>query len=127
MLPLLMFSLFTLQGCVPHAAKKTPLTPAQESDKQSRMERLNACLHDADALVKVNSSYRYTVNNLYDQINSAKLYASISDDVSKNVNTTITPLYEYKINDACNNITQKLIYELKGRVKADNISTGVSK
>lgn len=107
-----------LSGCAPQHYKKNTLTPEQASDKESKLERLDACLRDADALVKVNSNYRYDVNGLYDEIKSAKLYASISDDVSKNVNTTITPLYEYKINDACNNISQKLITELKSRVKA---------
>lgn len=88
------------------------VTPPAASDSV-RMQ-LATCLFEADQLVKLNAGkYRGMVNTLYENIHSAKYYASIAGNLSATTTDTITPLYQYRVNDVCNTISQALLGELK--------------
>lgn len=113
-----------IQGCSQHPTNK-PLHFSSDSDtKESSQNKLGLCLQNADALVKSNSKYKKDVDHLYQTLNSSKFYASISNNITSDVSSTITPLYEYKVNDLCNKISQNLINELKGKVSKESDNGG---
>ncbi|ELF4772595.1 hypothetical protein ACBE38_004566 [Klebsiella michiganensis] len=56
-----------------------------------------------------------------------KFYASVSDQTSASVKSTITPLFEYKINDKCNSISQKLIKEFESRARKAELKDGLAR
>lgn len=57
--------------------------------------------------------YREQIDTLYRSIKATQYYASISNDLSNIMVETITPLYQFRVNDACNTISQSLLAELK--------------
>ncbi|MEQ5055917.1 hypothetical protein ABN154_29715, partial [Klebsiella michiganensis] len=57
----------------------------------------------------------------------SKFYASVSDQTSASVKSTITPLFEYKINDKCNSISQKLIKEFESRARKSELKDGLAR
>ncbi|KNC93266.1 hypothetical protein GM31_20140 [Trabulsiella odontotermitis] len=76
--------------------------------------QLTTCLFEADQLLKMNQEkYREPVNALYQNIRQAKYYASVAARLSAGNTDTLTPMYQYKVNDACNTVSQMLLTELK--------------
>ncbi|MGP0906794.1 hypothetical protein [Serratia sp. CY76391] len=74
---------------------------------------LNTCLFEAHQLARLGSAYRSQVDALYRHLRAAKYYAAIAGELSGGTTDTITPLYQYRVNDACNAISQSLLTELK--------------
>jgi len=74
---------------------------------------LNTCLFEAHQLAQMGSTYRPQVEALYRHLRAAKYYAAIAGELSGGTTDTITPLYQYRVNDACNAISQSLLAELK--------------
>ncbi|MBS3895070.1 hypothetical protein E0L31_027005 [Serratia marcescens] len=85
-------------------------------------KQLSICLFEAEQLLKINrDNYRAPVNALYQNIREAKYYASIAPEMSSGNTDTLTPMYQYRVNDACNTISQLLLAELK---KGDALPVG---
>lgn len=108
----LMTSVFLLQGCARQHQKPVAAQPVT-ADKMAPLE---ICLNEAKTLAEMNNQYQKQVNELYTAINDAKFYASISNRINSGVSATITPLYDYTINEKCNAISQNLMKELKAKV-----------
>jgi len=151
-LALICASLFLLQGCANvdkkdgSAAKNKQtqnnqsaqvIQPAQPSPaaesaqimrsaQATQLPALQKCLNDADTLIKLNKKYQKNYNALYVLINDAKLYASLSNETSENVRSTIAPLFEYEINNKCNDISQLLIDAFKYKIKQTAMINGNS-
>lgn len=136
-LALICASLFLLQGCA--NLKKTddsavknkvdqnnqPVQTAQPA-KTTQLTALQKCLNDASTLVKLDNKYQKNYNELYLLINDAKLYASLSSETSESVRSTIAPLFEYEINNKCNDISQLLIEAFKYKIKQTSMLNGNS-
>ncbi|CAI1015356.1 Uncharacterised protein [Serratia quinivorans] len=76
--------------------------------------QLETCLFEAKQLAQLGGgAYRQQVAELYRHLQAAKYYASIAGELAGSTTDTITPLYQYKVNDACNGISQSLLVELK--------------
>ena len=76
--------------------------------------QLDTCLFEAQQLSHLGGAgYRHQIDELYRQLRAVKYYASIAGELSGGMKDTITPLYQYKINDLCNTISQSLLMELK--------------
>lgn len=133
-------SLFLLQGCA--NVKKTddsankskpaqnnqsvqPIQPVQPV-QTTQLPALQKCLNDASTLIKLDKKYQKNYNELYVLINDAKLYASLSSETSENVRATIAPLFEYEINNKCNDISQKLIEAFKYKIQQNSMLNGNS-
>ena len=136
-LALIFASLFLLQGCA--NLKKTDDSaikgkvdqnnqPAQtiQPAKTTQLTALQKCLNDASTLVKLDNKYQKNYNELYLLINDAKLYASLSSETSESVRSTIAPLFEYEINNKCNDISQLLIDAFKYKIKQTSMINGNS-
>ncbi|ELY6276436.1 hypothetical protein ACT47M_001528 [Cronobacter muytjensii] len=81
------------------------------NDTKLRLER---CLAETKHLANINrDKYREQIDTLYRSIKATQYYASISNDLSNIMVDTITPLYQFRVNDACNTISQSLLAELK--------------
>ncbi|EOV9675308.1 hypothetical protein ACN5L5_003910 [Cronobacter turicensis] len=81
------------------------------NDTKTRLER---CLAETKHLSDINrEKYREQIDTLYRSIKATQYYASISNDLSNIMVDTITPLYQFRVNDACNTISQSLLAELK--------------
>ncbi|CCJ72941.1 FIG00554978: hypothetical protein [Cronobacter condimenti 1330] len=86
------------------------LAPVSENTKL----RLERCLAETKHLADINrDKYREQIDTLYRSIKATQYYASISGDLSNIMVDTITPLYQFRVNDACNTISQSLLAELK--------------
>jgi len=148
-LALICASLFLLQGCAnvekkgdsatkSNSAQNNRVTqPVQPSPvaesaqimrpaQTTQLPALQKCLNDADTLIKLNKKYQKNYNALYVLINDAKLYASLSSETSENVRSTIAPLFEYEINNKCNDISQLLIDAFKYKIKQTAMINGNS-
>ena len=133
-LALICASLFLLQGCAnvkkaDDSANKSK--PAQNNQpvqpvQTTQLTALQKCLNDASTLIKLDKKYQKNYNELYVLINDAKLYASLSSETSENVRSTIAPLFEYEINNKCNDISQKLIEAFKYKIKQNSMLDGNS-
>jgi hypothetical protein len=115
-------SLVLLLGC--SAPKKLGVNDGKSKEdisndnkKDQSPSNLNTCLYEANALVKINRTYQKKVNELHNAIKDAKYYATISSNVTENIRETITPLYKFKINDICNDISQSVLNELKNGIE----------
>ncbi|WP_371972993.1 hypothetical protein ACB496_15385 [Lelliottia nimipressuralis] len=56
------------------------------------------------------------VNMLYRNIRAAQVYSPMAQKLSPGTASTVTPLYEYAVNDACNSVNQALLSVLKKQV-----------
>lgn len=125
--------LIILGGCVPKktatkgaAQQSSPQESVTVSTGESQFSQvaempadepyLHQCLNDADLLLKTNKKYKDDVTALYRTIESAKHYASVSNKVSRNVSMTATPLYEFRVHDMCNNISNLVLKEMKAEI-----------
>lgn len=85
-----------------------------DSERSITSQRLQVCLAEARQLSAIGKgSYNNLVDSLRRSIAATKYYAGIAGQLSGNTQDTITPLYQYKINDTCNTISQSLLAELK--------------
>lgn len=136
-LALIFASLFLLQGCAnlkktDDSAIKSKVnqnnqsTQATQPAKTAPLTALQKCLNDASTLVKLDNKYQKNYNELYLLINDAKLYASLSSETSESVRSTIAPLFEYEINNKCNDISQLLIDAFKYKIKQTSMINGNS-
>ncbi|MCS3432659.1 hypothetical protein [Klebsiella sp. BIGb0407] len=136
-LALICASLFLVQGCAnvkktdDSANKSKPVQnnqPVQASQpvQTAQLTALQRCLNDAGTLIKLDKKYQKNYNELYILINDAKLYASLSSETSENVKATIAPLFEYEINNKCNDISQQLIDAFKYKIKQNSMINGNS-
>lgn len=123
---ILCMSVFILQGCsdAKHL-KKTPVINTNTNTNadidiqgvdSEQYQYLKQCVKNASALANLNERYKKTLKEMHFLINEAKSYAA--SNVSGNVQKTITPLFEYKINYKCNDIEQLLIEEYNRKIQA---------
>ncbi|HBM3184800.1 TPA: hypothetical protein LVM22_001058 [Klebsiella oxytoca] len=119
-----LMSLLLLQGCsssVERSSDSESVSPPMLTDTRSRdmtgsteTEKFSVCIFEAQSLLKMNKSkYASEVKILFDTINDAKYYSSISAKISKDVYGTLTPYYRFRINDICNNISHLILNEFK--------------
>lgn len=133
-LALILTSLFLVQGCAnlkkndDSAIKSKAVQNNQPSQpaQSTQLTALQKCLNDASTLIKLDNKYQKSYNELYILINDAKLYASLSNETSDNVRATIAPLFEYEINNKCNDISQSLIDAFKYKIKQTSMLNGNS-
>ncbi|MEP8991488.1 hypothetical protein ABKV56_02625 [Enterobacter hormaechei] len=87
-----------------------PVPPVDEGVRK----QLATCLFEAEQLLKLNrEKYREPVNHLYQDIRAAKYYAAVASRLSTGATDTLTPMYQFKVNDACNTVSQLLLTEFK--------------
>ncbi|MEB6477797.1 hypothetical protein MXL85_25180 [Klebsiella oxytoca] len=129
LLALVCISVGVLQGCT--NIKKTDSAlikkDVSQTEQPAQIPALQQCIQDADALVKLDNKFQKDSSELYGLINDAKFYASVSGQTSASVKSTITPLFEYKINDKCNSISQKLIKEFETRARKADLKDGLTR
>ena len=129
LLVLVCISVGVLQGCT--NIKKTDSAlikkDVSQTEQPAQVPALQQCIQDADALVKLDNKFQKDSSELYGLINDAKFYASVSGQTSASVKSTITPLFEYKINDKCNSISQKLIKEFETRARKADVKDGLTR
>ncbi|AVL84219.1 hypothetical protein M0J30_005083 [Klebsiella oxytoca] len=129
LLALACISVGVLQGCT--NIKKTDSAlikkDVSQTEQPAQVPALQQCIQDADALVKLDNKFQKDSSELYGLINDAKFYASVSGQTSASVKSTITPLFEYKINDKCNSISQKLIKEFETRARKADLKDGLTR
>lgn len=127
---ILCMSVFILQGCSDaKQLKKTPVINTNTNTNTNtnadidiqgvdseQYQYLKQCVKNASALANLNERYKKTLKEMHFLINEAKSYAA--SNVSGNVQKTITPLFEYKINYKCNDIEQLLIEEYNRKIQA---------
>lgn len=118
-----------LQGCTNVKKPQSALIKKDviQNEQPAQIPALQQCIQDADALVKLDKKFQQDSNELYGLINDAKFYASVSSQTSASVKSTITPLFEYKINDKCNSISQKLIKEFESRARKAELKDGLAR
>ncbi|EEF3449018.1 hypothetical protein GJZ31_04670 [Salmonella enterica] len=122
----LLLTAFVLAGC--QSVKKTTVTgktstpvlsqaataPLKAPGDEVTRKQLSTCLFEAEQLLKLDGQkYRQPVDTLYQHIRAAKYYASVSSSMSTGNTDTLTPMYQFKINDACNTVSQLLLSALK--------------
>ena len=129
LLALVCISVGLLQGCTNGKKPQRALIKKDviQNEQPAQVPALQQCIQDADALVKLDKKFQQDSNELYGLINDAKFYASVSDQTSASVKSTITPLFEYKINDKCNSISQKLIKEFESRARKAELKDGLAR
>ncbi|MBZ7640279.1 hypothetical protein [Klebsiella oxytoca] len=129
LLALVCISVGVLQGCT--NIKKTDSAlikkDVSQTEQPAQVPALQQCIQDAGALVKLDNKFQKDSSELYGLINDAKFYASVSGQTSASVKSTITPLFEYKINDKCNSISQKLIKEFETRARKADVKDGLTR
>lgn len=129
LLMLICISIGLLQGCANIKKTDSALIKKEvsQNEQPAQVPALQQCIQDADALVKLDSKFQKDSSELYGLISDAKFYASVSGQTSASVKSTITPLFEYKINDKCNSISQKLIKEFEARARKAELSNGLAR
>ncbi|WP_240731088.1 hypothetical protein [Escherichia sp. E4930] len=123
---ILCMSVFILQGCsdAKHLKKASVINTNTNTNTDidiqgvdsEQYQYLKQCVKNASALANLNERYKTTLKEMHFLINEAKSYAA--SNVSGNVQKTITPLFEYKINYKCNDIEQLLIEEYNRKIQA---------
>lgn len=129
LLALVCISVGVLQGCTNIKKTDSALIKknVSQTEQPAQVPALQQCIQDADALVKLDNKFQKDSSELYGLINDAKFYASVSGQTSASVKSTITPLFEYKINDKCNSISQKLIKEFETRARKADLKDGLTR
>ncbi|QGN39290.1 hypothetical protein [Klebsiella oxytoca] len=129
LLALVCISVGLMQGCANNKKIDSVLIKKDVAEKEqpAQIPALQQCIQDADALVKLDKKFQQDSTELYGLINDAKFYASVSGQTSSSVKSTITPLFEYKINYKCNVISQKLIKEFEIRARKADLKDGIAR
>ncbi|EOV8484592.1 hypothetical protein ACOSHH_004962 [Klebsiella aerogenes] len=117
-----------IQGCTETSttSQVSPDTVVSSSQIQSGSnakaqeggERLQICLFEAEQLSSIREG-KYSEKKvlLYEAIREAKFYESISSRISVGSAESLTPYYQFKISDICNDISRTIYDELKAGVK----------
>ncbi|HED4271353.1 TPA: hypothetical protein R4302_005350 [Klebsiella oxytoca] len=103
----LVLAVFLTPGCSKLNKEKN------EQEQPPRMQKFQRCITDAKTLSQLDQKYQKNTQELYALVNSAKYYASVADSSSLNVSSTITPFFDYKLNEICNNVSLLLITEFQ--------------
>lgn len=91
-----------------------PAPPLSAPSGTEVKHQLATCLFEAEQLIKLNGTkYQAPVSALYRDIRAAKYYASLAGRLNATTTDTLTPMYQYRVNDACNTVSQLLLSELK--------------
>ncbi|HHA1936289.1 hypothetical protein [Enterobacter ludwigii] len=97
----------------PFAGSHTPAM-APVAGGADLQQHLATCLFEAEQLARLNAvKYREPVNDLYRNIRAAKYYATLAARMNTGSTDTLTPMYQFRVNDACNTVSQLLLGELK--------------
>ncbi|MBA7935125.1 hypothetical protein HV127_28400 [Klebsiella sp. RHBSTW-00215] len=115
---IIVLSTLFLQGCT----KSIKKSPEKLSEQPPKMLKFQRCITDAKTLSQLDNKYEKDTKELYALVNNAKFYASIADESSTNVSSTITPFFDYKLNEICNGLSIMLIEEFQ-----KNTITAISK
>ena len=92
----------------------TACTPRKKSPSPVSSGEFSSCVAEATTLIKINRiKYEKDYINLSTMIKATKDYAGIITTIQSDTQSIITPLYQYKINNICNEISQKLLAEMK--------------
>jgi hypothetical protein len=94
--------------------KKEVSDLSDKNEDSSQLSFLKQCLTNSEELSKLNEKYKGEHVKIIHLINEAKSYAATN--LSENINRTIRPFFEYKINYECNKVSQNLIDELRNRI-----------
>ncbi|HBM3280040.1 TPA: hypothetical protein LVN30_005574 [Klebsiella oxytoca] len=108
---MVLVTLFLNLGC----SKKVNRSSVATTEKPPKMLKFQRCITDAKTLSQLDAKYGKNTQELYSLVNNAKFYASIADDSSSNVSSTITPFFDYKLNEICNEISVLLIREFQAQ------------
>ncbi|MDK6932431.1 hypothetical protein QP353_23820 [Klebsiella aerogenes] len=103
----LVLAVFLTTGCSKLNKEKNAL------EQPPRMQKFQRCITDAKTLSQLDQKFQKNAKELYSLVNTAKYYASVADSSSVNVSSTITPFFDYKLNEICNNISLLLITEFQ--------------
>ncbi|WP_234262470.1 hypothetical protein [Klebsiella aerogenes] len=115
-------AIVSISGCTKHKTSglggnnKTvsEQTSGKQASQSDTAQRLQKCLFEAEQLSKISGAkYASKKADLYHVIQSAKYYASISSDISSMTVESMTPYYQFKVNDICNDISWAMYNELK--------------
>ncbi|MRS89636.1 hypothetical protein GJV04_06255 [Enterobacteriaceae bacterium RIT714] len=97
-------------------ALSTACTPRKNKMEPSRSGPFSYCVSEASSLVKINrAKYEKDYTNLVAMIKITKDYSGAIHHIRNDSQSIITPLYQYKINNICNEISQKLLAEMKDK------------
>lgn len=97
----------------------TPVKPvnadvAQAPPDPKMKGQLETCLFETKQLARLGAgAYRAQVEAVYRNIQAAKEYATLASGLNDASADMLTPLYQFKVNDACNTVSQSLLSELK--------------
>ncbi|MEI9745787.1 hypothetical protein [Enterobacter ludwigii] len=95
-------------------ARRGSSPPSGVTGDAGVQKQLATCLFEAEQLSKLNADkYREPVNALYRNIRAAKYYATLAARMNTGSTDTLTPMYQFRVNDACNTVSQLLLGELK--------------
>lgn len=106
---MMLISLSLNIGC----SKRVNRNSVAMTEKPPKFLKFQRCISDAKTLSQLDAKYGKNTQQLYTLINNAKFYASVADDSSSNVSSTITPFFDYKLNEICNEISILLIKEFQ--------------
>lgn len=106
---MVLVALFLNLGC----SKKGNRSSVATTEETPKMLKFQRCITDAKTLSQMDAKYSKNTQELYTLVNNAKFYASIADNSSSNVSSTITPFFDYKLNEVCNEISILLIKEFQ--------------
>ncbi len=106
---MVLVALFLNLGC----SMRVNQNSVETTDETPKMLKFQRCITDAKTLSEMDEKYSKNTQELYALVNNAKFYASIADNSSSNVSSTITPFFDYKLNEICNEISILLIKEFQ--------------
>lgn len=98
-------------GC----SKRVNHNSVSTTEEPPKMHKFQRCITDAKTLSQMDEKYSKNTQELYALVNNAKFYAAIADNSSSNVSSTITPFFDYKLNEVCNEISILLIKEFQAQ------------
>lgn len=104
-------ALFLNLGC----SKRVNYNSVSTTEEPPKMHKFQRCITDAKTLSQMDAKYSKNTQELYTLVNNAKFYASIADNSSSNVSSTITPFFDYKLNEICNEVSILLIKEFQAQ------------
>ncbi|WP_296241333.1 hypothetical protein [uncultured Enterobacter sp.] len=125
---LILTAILAVTGCqAPKKMNRATVTPQENVPLMSRgstipaasldsgaKKQLSTCLFEAEQLLRINrEKYQQQISTLYQNIRDAKYYASVAGNMNSSSTDTLTPMYQFKVNDACNTVSQLLLTELK--------------
>jgi len=94
----------------------TACTPRKSKTVITTSGPYSSCVAEASALTKIDrAKYAKDYNNLAAMIRITKDYSGDISNIRNDTQSIVTPLYQYKMNNICNEISQKLLAEMKDK------------